>query len=130
MTSHLIDTPESKKRIADLIMRLPDGEKFEVEVTAYKPNRTVLQNKLYWHWLNHLQNETGYDKDELHELGKRAVLGVQTKTVMGALIAITPSTTDLNVKEFIDYLEKFEAYFASKGFLLPAPSYYNDAMRK
>lgn len=130
MTSHLITDEPSRKRIADLIMRLPASDKWEIDVKPYKPNRTVLQNRLYFHWLGHLSNETGYTKDELHELCKQHVLGQEIKEVCGQMVHVIQSTTDLNTKEFIDYLEAVEQFFASKGFLLPAPSYYNDAMKR
>lgn len=129
MTSHLISDQESRQRIADLILRLPD-QKYEVEITAYKPNRTVLQNKLYWHWLHYLSGETGYSKDELHELAKQSILGSDVKMILGKPVPIPKSTADLNIKDFIDYLTEFEAFFASKGFVLPAPSYYQEAINR
>lgn len=132
MTGHIIDTPEKRDRIAEQIKLLPvEKQPYEIVIEPYKDNRTDAQNRLMWFWLRHLSQETGHTKEELHEYAKEQILGPPVnKKVLDRVVTIPNSTADKNIKEFIDYLEEFEHLFAAKGRTLPAPHYYEQAMRR
>ena len=81
------------------------------------------QNRLYWLWLACICDETGGDRDEIHLELKRRFLPL--KTVKGLLGEVTKpiSTTELDTKQFTDYLEKIQIMMLRDyGITLPNPS--------
>ena len=47
-----------------------EGEEIEIRIKVRTNNRTTEQNSLYWKWINIMSEETGFTKEEMHELIK------------------------------------------------------------
>ena len=95
------------------------------EVRKDKRNRSTVQNAYYWFLLTMLEQETGNDKDELHEYFKKKYLKTFFQIDLidtQDFIYYAKSTTKLTTLEFEDYLEKIRV-FASRelGIFLPLP---------
>ncbi len=68
--------------------------------------RSLEQNKYYWTLLTIVQDDTGIDKDELHEIFKNMFLKQTHVSDTFGEIEVIGSTTKLTVWSFIDYVEK------------------------
>jgi hypothetical protein len=81
-----------------------------IELKEYKPKRTNLQNRYYWSILKAIEDETGNDKDILHEFFKQKYLNFQIIELFDEKLFHTPSTTILDTKQFTDYIEKVRIF--------------------
>ena len=59
-----------------------EGEEIEIRIKVRTNNRTTEQNSLYWKWINIMSEETGFTKEEMHELIKYKFLKVSFKFSM------------------------------------------------
>jgi len=101
----------------------------EVSFGPYRPQRSVLQNRLYWEYMTQLGNHVGHTKDEMSLFFKWKFLGADQTEIYGQSFNAVRSTTDLNVKEFNEYLRSIEVFASEQGFQFTEPHYYMDAMR-
>lgn len=107
--------------IAQWLMALSnDSLPYEIIAKPYKRNRSIESNDFYWTLLTHISTETGYSKDDLHDMMRYKFLGMQKKEVAGIVIEYLPSTTKLKVSEMADYLTQIEVWAAQLGIWLPA----------
>lgn len=95
----------------------------EIAVRRYRKKRSDKQNRYYWLCLNHIANELGEtEPDNLHITFKAMFLIDKS-----GKLPIIKSTTSLNSKEFMDYMEKISIKMGEFGVTLPNPDewYYN-----
>jgi hypothetical protein len=85
-----------------------------IEVKEYKAKRSNLQNRFYWAILNFIQQETGNDKDTLHEFFKHQFLSKKRYEVFGIEFDAEVSTTKLDKKEFTGYIEMIRIFAAQE----------------
>jgi hypothetical protein len=97
-----------------------DALPYEIVAKPYRRNRRIEQNDFYWTLLTHISQETGYTKDDLHDMMRYKFLGMQQKEVAGVNIEYLPSTTKLKVGEMADYLTQIEQWASQLGIWLPA----------
>lgn len=99
-------------RPVELRQRIKDLEGQEIEVVLEKRGsiRTTQANKFYWHYLRVIEQETGNDANECHELFKRLFLPPRFISPFGKEIKIPASTTKLSKEEFSNYLDKICAH--------------------
>lgn len=102
----------------------------EVEIRPYVPKRSNLANRYYWEILSQAAEQTGYTKDELHLFMRHKFLGANQKLIFEQNFNMLPSTTDLNVKDFSNYVRSVETFILESGFTISAPPYYNDIWNK
>lgn len=103
------------------IRQMPLG--FEVKIGDLKRGNN--QNALYWKWLQIIADETGHDKDELHEAFKRNFIGVDDGIdIFGNLYLRPKSSAKLKKREFHEYMVKVEIYANSLNIVLPSPDYF------
>jgi hypothetical protein len=97
-------------------------EKAKVDLTKHMPKRSTKQNALYWMWLTCIQDETGNDKDYLHDYFARKFLGEEEIEVFGVKRKVPKHTPDNDTKEFTEYLDKI-MHFAreEQSIYLPMP---------
>jgi hypothetical protein len=79
------------------------------QIKRIVPIRSLNQNKLYWAYLQIVEQETGNNFMDLHEYLKRTLLPPKFITVLGKEIKIPMSTTELNKSDFTIYLDKISA---------------------
>lgn len=124
MKKKFILKPENRLELPQIIagwLSALSSESLPYEIVAkpYKRNRSVEQNDFYWTLLTHISQETGYTKDDLHDMLRYKFLGMQKKEVAGVNIEYLPSSTKLKVGEMADYLTQIEAWSAQLGICLP-----------
>lgn len=107
---------------------LQHGE-LEIEVKPYVPKRSTLANRFYWEILSQAGEQTGHTKDELHIFFRHKFLGAEHKLIFDQNFNMLPSTADLNVKDFANYVRSVETFILESGFTIAAPPYYSDIWR-
>jgi hypothetical protein len=109
-----------KSLVQDFFVENPGVNIATVSIEEGKPKRSNAQNRLYWTWVGIIALELGYTKDEMHIiLGDRFLKKIEVVTKKGKNIAQIPSTTQLTVDEFIDYLCEIEMLCEDWNMTLP-----------
>jgi len=134
MPSHDTYILKSDEDVKKFISNLEDGLVIdslptEIEIGPYKPKRSVLQNRLYWEYMTQLGKHTGHTKDEMSLFFKWKFLGTDQAQIYGQSFNEVRSTTDLNVKEFAEYLRNIEVFASEHEFTFTCPQYYEDVWR-
>jgi len=110
MRSIIIKTTYDIARLSKYLHEQPKEKPLLVEVKQYRKNRTVAQNKLYRRWLGEISKYTGDTPDGLHEHFKNEYIDTEYTQALGKTTPKTKTTTDLNTKEFSEYLGKIEHF--------------------
>jgi len=77
-----------------------------------KKKRTLPQNSYYFAYLRMIENETGNEANDLHEIFKRLFLQPRFVSYQGKEIKLPASTTGLTKLDMGDYLDKICAHTA------------------
>lgn len=117
--NYVIYNQDSLQSVLSSLANFTVKEKMELIVRPFKSTRSQAQNRLYWKWMKFLADETGHDKDEMHEFFKHKFLGAEYKTIFGHETIVANSSAKLKVAEFADYLTRIEVFAAQKGHMLP-----------
>lgn len=108
---------ERRKDAIDYISKLPGHGIWQIDISKYVKNRSNSQNRLYWQWLEEISDYMGNTSDELHNIFRAKFLGFVEKEVKfrnneGMVVREIwkelPTTTELSVSEFSEYLLKVE----------------------
>jgi hypothetical protein len=124
-----ITHPDDKAKVIAYIEKLTEGKRYSVSITQKREVRTLPQNRLYWLWIACISDETGNDKDTLHEFFKDKFLGFESVKVFNEIFEKPLSTTKLNTKQFTNYLDLIQGFAGSElGIVLPNPEdlYFQD----
>ncbi len=118
-----VTKPITKKAVINYISKLPDNKEYKIIITRKVVRRTLPQNRLYWLKIACICDETGSDKEQVHEEFKRMFLPRKNvKTLSGEIIEKPMSTTELSTKQFTFFIEKIDAFSSSElGIILPNP---------
>lgn len=107
----------------------PDVDVATISIVADKPKRSVSQNKLYWTWVGIIAMEAGYSKQKMHLLLADQFLDrIEFTSKKGKEISQIPSTRELSIEEFVDYLCEIDMFAGEYGINLPHGSDYNFAV--
>jgi len=102
--------------VKDFFRENPDIDTATVSIEKGKPKRSNAQNRLYWSWVSIIAEEIGYSKTQMHLiLADRFLDKIEFDTKKGKKISQIPSTRDLNVMQFVDYLYEIEDMFEGSG---------------
>ena len=109
---------------------------WRVEVSAWKPRRSLAMNRLYHFWVDTLRSflldhyGQEWTHEDLHEALKVRLLKPRVVELDGHPVVITASTASLTVSEFADLLTDFERYAERTWELvLPQPAdLYGEAL--
>jgi len=107
------------------LSKFPLG-KVTVTIDNNKPVRSTAQNNFLWLYYTLIEEETGNDRNDLHEYFKRKHLPPKMIKVMGKEIKIPASTTKLSKYDFGEYIRKIEV---ETNILAPNPEdagYYSE----
>lgn len=130
-----------------LSLELDPTRPLQVEIKPYRKNRSLAQNSLYWDWVTTIAEDTGNTKRQMHRILKAEFLlpilardykqiGVVERAIGGdpegedALIDLL-TTTDLNTKQFTEYLREIEEWAGDQAIRLRTPDdddSYREAM--
>jgi hypothetical protein len=124
-----IYTITSKERIGQFINDLVgdltrwNGDKpLTVTMQGKKEKRSLDQNALYWKWMQIIADETGNDKDDVHEYMKGFFLGMRNMDINGVPQLIPVSSKKQSVRDMAEYMEKIQAWAATHlNITLPVP---------
>lgn len=104
-----------------------------IDVTKYKKNRTLAQNRLLWKWLDIISDNTGEDKEDLHDR-LRQKLGLYRDEICmdkhgnNIVIRVLIETRRMDVKRFSEYLDHVQRLGVFLGLQLPIPDDYKFIM--
>lgn len=116
-----IDKAQCRAAINEL--QFDGGRSFTMVIKENKSRRTIDQNRLMWLWLSCIENETGQDRESLHEYFKTAYLQGEFRFVFRKQVEIPPSTKKLNTAEFTRYLDRIQQFAnVELGIALPNPN--------
>jgi len=116
-----INYPSDKQKVIEYIQKLPD-KKYIVKIELKREIRSLPQNKLMWLWLTCIEQETGNDKNDLHDHFKDKWLPKKVVAMFGKIIEKPISTSELDSKQFTDYLERIQQFANIElGIVLPNP---------
>lgn len=101
----------------------------EAVVSIKKSSRSDAQNRLYFYWVDILAKEIGYSKEQMHLiLANKFLPKIEFTTKKGEKISQIPSTTTLDVDEFVDYICEIEMFSGEWGIKLPHNQDYKIAV--
>lgn len=114
----------SYKIFADDIAKC-EGKEVEIVVLDKYKIRSEKQNRYYWGVvLKLISDHTGFEPEEVHQFFRKHLLTYEKK-YKGKVYEFSKSTTELNWKDFSDYIEKIRAYVreseALKDVIIPDP---------
>jgi len=95
-----------------------DRRMFGAEIKA----KSVMQNAIYWKWMEVVSDETGNHKDVIHALMKKNFLSKRKLVKIGwkrNYVNIEWSTKELSVKRFTKYLDDIYQFFLIRDLKLP-----------
>lgn len=106
------------------VMRGDAFEHFPYKITGkkYKKVRSINQNSLYWKWISCIEDETGQDKEDLHDYFRQKYLGSSINETLGEQFMVLRSTANLDSSEFTEYLDLIKRFAAQRlSISLPQP---------
>lgn len=102
--------------------------RYRVKIERYTEPRTLPQNALMWMWFTCIEQETGTDKQDVHDYYCNRFLR-RTAFINGKEMVVAGSTSRLNTLQMTDFLNKVQADAAAElGIRLPLPTdrYYQE----
>jgi len=131
MISRVIQKDKPKEAIFKTLVQdyfLENPTTQDAVVTIVKSKRSDAQNRLYFAWVDILAKEIGYSKQEMHlVLADKFLTKIEFKTKSGKDISQIPSTRELNVDEFIDYICEIDMLAGEHNIKLPHDDDYKKA---
>ena len=116
-----IKTEIDKIKFLTIIQQLKDDVHWIIDIKRYRKRRTLSQNKLYWLWINCIASETGNRPENIHDYLKNKFLPKRKINIFGEIKEIPFSTTELNTKQFTNYLNSIDADVSTEGIQLLYP---------
>ncbi len=112
------------------LLKAHEGKKVRVTIEEYKKKRSSDQNAFYWGVVIPLVIEMFLDNgqpmsiEDTHTFLKEQVgkLYKQVNEPSGSISTITRSSTDLNTKEWEDYITCIRVWAAQWGKIIPLPN--------
>ena len=93
------------------------SKQWDIKIEEFKSNRSVAQNKRYWRLINELGSFLGYEPEEMHQMMKYKYLSYKQE-MLGDEMVVIPTTSQLTIKEFIEYCNNVEKFAVGLGFTL------------
>ena len=119
--------PENKEWLKDQLSKY-EGKQVRLEITGLskKVERTLKQNNYYWGVVvKYISDEIGDSKDDIHSVLRTMFLSVE-KLINDVSFMFIKSTTDLDTKEFNDYVTECRNWASSfLNLYLPEPNEYD-----
>ena len=115
-------TYQNKDKFDDHMLNY-EGKTVVITVGEQKKRRSLNLNSYYWAVVvKLLSEETGYDKDEMHEVLKSMFLRTRYQ-IKGVWVDSTKSTTKLSHKEMSEFIEEVKRFASTTlGVYIPDPN--------
>jgi hypothetical protein len=116
------DKEDDKRKLFSVLKNLKGS--FALSLKKNKPTRSLAQSRYYWGVvLAYLSEETGFTKDEAHQLMQRMFLKYAKDVSDGTSEMFVRSTTSLNTVEMNEYIEQIRIFAVSElGCYIPEPN--------
>lgn len=102
--------------------KLKENKQYIVDIKEKRSQRSVNQNALYWLWVACICDETGGNKDQIHEELKQMFLPKEQAKGITEIVERPVSTTSLDTLQFKQYLDKIQVFANTElGIDLPNP---------
>ena len=115
-----------KQAIADMQRWFVDnaGKKVTATLEKFKKERSKDQNAYYWAVIvKMISDETGYEKNEVHELLAAHFIGTKKIKIGGLEKEVYKSTAKLTTTDFMGYIEEIQRWSAEKlNLYIPDPN--------
>lgn len=96
--------------------------RYRLKIERYTEPRTLNQNALMWLWFTCIEQETGTDKQDVHDYYCNLYLR-RTAYIKGKETVIAGSTSKLNTVQMTDFMNKIQADASAElGIVLPLPA--------
>ena len=82
--------------------------RYKLTIERYTESRTLSQNALMWLWFTCIEQETGTDKQDVHDYYCNLFLR-RTAFINGRETVIAGSTSKLNTLQMIEFMNKVKA---------------------
>ncbi|MCE7073671.1 hypothetical protein LZG74_25400 [Dyadobacter sp. CY327] len=94
-----------------------------IQISERKEKRSLDQNALLWTWYQIIADETGHDKEDIHNYCKSMFLGTKLMQFGHTLGGIVPLSTKNQSKGVMaEYMNKIQAWASiDLGITLPSP---------
>ena len=110
------------------VLSVPLDWTHEVIIRKAKSKRSLIQNRLYWVWMQYLEDEIGEKKELIHLYFKHKFIKKNDIQVFGEDVPVEVTTTKLSVKDFTSYLENIELFVMQNlGYSFPIDEDYRQA---
>jgi len=107
--------------LENILTLLPNGE-HTIQVLKTKSQRSVAQNSLLWLWLEHIAQEIGSTREDMHDYYCKKFLQRQIK-VDTHIETVVGGTRNLTKDDFATFLEQIKNDAVNEfGIKLPDPS--------
>jgi len=93
----------------------------EVNVRDFRKSRSLEQNATMHMWFDDIARATGHTPLEVKSFFKAEYITPEVKEVMGKVVEIERGTSDLNVKEASEFMERISAHAGEMGIALRHP---------
>lgn len=97
-----------------------EGRRVIIKIVPHRNTRSLSQNKRYWAILAQIAYQTKNTSEDLHLAFKDRFLPRKFITIGTAEIEVNKTTTDLNAKEFNEYVDQIIACVADFGVIVDA----------
>lgn len=116
------DKEDDKRKLFSILKNLKGA--FAISLKKSKPTRSLAQSRYYWGVvLAYLSEETGYTKDEAHQLMQRMFLKYAKDVPDKKPQMFVRSTTSLSTIEMNEYIEQIRTFAVSElGIYIPDPN--------
>ena len=114
-------------RCARVIAALPADKPLRIEVSEFKPRRTLSQNATLWMIYDQILNSggeelRGWDKDDLHQFFLIDKFGSDVREVFGKKRHVPlRRSSSLNKQEFSDLMDHVVRFMAERGVMVYMP---------
>lgn len=120
------DKTEDKTKLFSILKQLKGG--YAIQIKKHRENRSLAFNRYYWSVvIPYLALETGYNKQEMHDVLRRMFLSYEKKNEITQSVDIfLLSTTKLDNVEFNEYVEKIRIFAMEQlNIYVPLPNEIN-----
>jgi hypothetical protein len=118
----IVTTIEELKEVVKSIEESGFDKPHLIEFKPFRKSRSLKQNAVMWMWFRCIKDETGNDVDTLYEYFCEKYLPWSEKELFGNGVRMVGGTSQLNTKEFDDFLENIRMEMLHMNIILPNPN--------
>jgi hypothetical protein len=109
-SSLIVKGPSSRAEAIDAIRKLDLSRPWEVQITQYYERHSDAQRRRYRKLVEKIADYTGQSSSYIHEHCKIEFLGLEVVRVGGKVVERPKSTTGLNKRQYMEFMEQVEMW--------------------